>query len=374
MSLNDSEKLKRKLQDEYNRNVVKISELHEKIKIIKANSWDAKVTRAFSFSMFPWVLTIALMPVMIKLNIPLNIIQPSCVGVSILIGIIGEEVYTRKSKYREKLREFSESKTQRERIEEATKYEIEQEKLRSINKVLGKDCDYLSENYNKIKEYVDESTLEEISDNMDSINTVLQKKQLEANIMTTKNVLIEKFWRVIDKFYRFADILSAGLIGVFTFMAFCNMPIIGLNLLENMGLQTSLFSLLAPALIGGLAGSCYCFKKEKDHEFVFKNMNDQLGHDAISSLSEYEDNKDLESITKEIALIHLKLELEKQKLDYIAKTSSESETVSKTVEMDYSEKETTIDDVISQKEDNINEDQPLEQGFVLKKTMNKRIL
>ena len=341
MRIKDSEQIRKRLEEEYNDNCSKIDDLSKKIRALNENDLETRATGVMVFSILPWIASILVMPVIIKSGIiSLNLVQPLFVGVPILIGIIAEELFNRKSKCCERLKKFSNSKTQKEKIEESTKYEIEKKKLRSANKILKKNYDDLSENenlinslstsYNIIERDVDERTKEEIDDSIKNINNILQKKQQEVDVAATKSVLKEKFWKVRDKFNRFSDILKIGVLGGMTSMLLYDMPIMYLNQLENIQFQTSFLGVLAPAIIGGLACGVYGVKRRNNFISVFKTINNELGDNAMSEFSDYEKekqfDKNLENIIMDTCAIKLQLETEKQKLENLSSISN-SESV-----------------------------------------------
>ena len=391
MNLNDLKKIRKKLEEEYNENCSKIDELDDKIRVISANNFETKVNYALAFSMIPWVVSIFFMPAMVKSGIiPLNMVQPLSVGVPALVGIIGEELLAKKLKWRERLRKFSKAKTQKEKLAESTKYEIEKEKLISANKILKKNYDdllanerlinSLSTSYNITEKDVDERSKEEISNSIENTNNILQKKQQEVDIATTKSFLKEKFWKARDKAFRFTDVFMFGMMGGMGFMLFCDMPIICLNQLENIQFQASFFGILAPAVIGGLFGSGYLIKRTHDYISVFKTLNNQLGDNAISEIRDYEEDeqfaKNLENVITDTSAIKLKLESEKQKLNHVCETTSEIQMQSEVenLPMNYAKNETPLENMMPYMEESIFEEQSQEQGLVLKrdKNLNKK--
>ena len=349
MTIKDSKQIRKQLEEEYNENSSKIYDLNKKIEILKENNFESKFSGVLLFSIIPWTGSIILTPIIIKYGIiPLNIVQPLFAGIPTLIGIAAEELFARKLKSQEKLTRFSKSKTQKEQIEESTKYEIEKEKLKNKNKILKKSYDNLleSENlinslstgYNITEKDTDERTKEEISNNIENINNILQQKQQEMDIATTKNILREKFWRVRDKFYRFYDILTLSMLGGLMSMSLYDMPIIYQNQLGNIQFQTNFLGLLAPAIIGGLVCGGYGVKKRNNFVSVFKTINNELGDNAMSELADYEkekySKKDLETIIKDTCEIKLQLETEKQKLENVILNCSKVETIDKEQTLD----------------------------------------
>ena len=159
-------------------------------------------------------------------------------------------------------------------------------------------------------------------------------------------------------------------------MMLYDMPVIYLNQLENIQFQASFFEIFAPLIIGSLACGSYCAKKINDYTSVFKTINNQLGDNAISEFRDYEEDrqidKNLENIIKDTSAVKLKLESEKQKLDYISEISNELQIHSddEFVQMGHVESEIPFEDMMSFVEESIFEEQSKEQGPVLKKTLN----
>lgn len=238
------------------------------------------------------------------------------------------------------MRKFSKAKNQKEKIEESTRYEIEKEKLKNINKILKKNyndllanenlINSLSESYNITEKNIDERTKEEVANNIENINNILQKKQQELDIATTKSVLIEKFWRVRNKFNIFFDVIGIGMLGALLCTLLYGMPIVYINELENIQNSTGLFSVLAPAIIGNLVCGGYCVKRISHHTSAFKTINNELGDNTLPEFSNYEKDKqidkDLKNAINETCAVKLKLELEKQKLNNISEATSNLQT------------------------------------------------
>lgn len=340
MDIKDLEQIRKQLEEEYNKNCSKINDLNEKIRVIGTNSFETKAGFAILFSILAWIAAILLIPTIIKSGITsLNLVKLLCVGIPALIGIISEELFTRKLKCRDRLRKFSKSKTQKEKIEESTRYEIEKEKLESLNAVLRKGYDEisanenmiisLSENYNITKKVDDSKTVEETTTNIKNINAILEKQQHDINIATTKCVLKEKFLDVRDKFGKFFNIPMFGMEGSMFCMIIYYTPMIYMKNFQNIQSQANLIEALAPFVLGGLAYGGYCIKRKRDYTFVFKTLNKELGDNAISEFIDYEADKqidkDLENIIRDTSVVKVQLETEKQKLKNIISISNSKE-------------------------------------------------
>lgn len=318
------EKTKEILEKEYNENCTNINELNEKIRTIKANDLETKLTRAFAFSMIPWVATVLLSPAIINLGIiPINLISLLSIGVPTLIGITGEMLLTKKLKYKEKLESFSESKSQNEIIEESTRYEIEREKLRSSNKVLKKAFDNLEPEqylFNSLSEN-DSKSFEKL--NIENIDEILEKNKKEIDIITTKKFLKEKFWRIRDRFQKVIDFIVISILGGIGFMTLYNTPTIAINLRNSIQLQTSILGIILPLGIGGLVCGGYYLKRIKDYTYAFRNVNQELGQEALSDseiINKIYNNDienldiELENLINDTCDVKLQLESKRQNL------------------------------------------------------------
>ena len=318
------EKTKEILEKEYNENCTNINELNEKIRTIKANDLETKLTRAFAFSMIPWVATVLLSPAIINLGIiPINLISLLSIGVPTLIGITGEMLLTKKLKYKEKLESFSESKSQNEIIEESTRYEIEREKLRSSNKVLKKAFDNLEPEqylFNSLSKN-DSKSFEKL--NIENIDEILEKNKKEIDIITTKKFLKEKFWRIRDRFQKVIDFIVISILGGIGFMTLYNTPTIAINLRNSIQLQTSILGIILPLGIGGLVCGGYYLKRIKDYTYAFRNVNQELGQEALSDseiINKIYNNDienldiELENLINDTCDVKLQLESKRQNL------------------------------------------------------------
>ena len=339
--MSNIEKMKEILKKEYNENCTKISELSEKIRIIEKNDFETKSTIALLFSMLSWLAITFLLPTIIKTGIiPINLISPLSVVVPAFIGITGETLLTKKSNAKKEIKALSKSKSQKEIIAELTRYEIEREKLTSSNKVLEKaydnleskqnSFDLLSNEYNIVEKESDSKSVEELNLNIEKITEILDQKKRKIDIITTKSVLQEKFWRIRDRVQKVIDIITIFMLGGSGFMMVYDMPIIAINNLgNNIQLQTSILGILAPFGIGGLVCGGYSLKRIKNRIYAFRNVNKELGQEALSEeIKRKTYNNDierfdieLENLINDACMIKLQLESERQKLDNASQIS-----------------------------------------------------
>lgn len=175
----DIGKIKEDLKKEYNDNCKKINELSYKIRLLKINKFESKLYRIYAFSILPWLLSIVFSSFAAKHNIiPLNLISPLSIGTPLLIGAVTEKILTKKSKSNELLKKFSSSKLQSKLIEEITKFEIEREKLVTLNKICEKLYSKFDLNDNKFKFIMSEKEYENSDINIIKSNINMINKQL----------------------------------------------------------------------------------------------------------------------------------------------------------------------------------------------------
>lgn len=327
MNINNLKQIRKKFEKEYDENSLKIEELTEKIKIIQANDFETKVTGVVGFSLITWIIELLLLPFIIKTGIiSLNLLRPLFFVIPIAIGVAAEKLYIKNTKCLEKLRKFSKSKTQKENIEESTKLEIERKKLKFLNIVLKKEYTDLStmennvntllENYDITKKNVVNKTNEEIITRVDNLNDLLIQKQQEADVITTKCVLKDRFEniRTNNKAAWIFDMLgSCATIGMMCTLLY-HAPAFYLS-----QLQPNIISALAPFVVGGVVCGTSLSKIKKDNIDIFKKFNKKLANQAISDFDNFDENKqidkDLVNIIREICVIKLQLENEKIELE-----------------------------------------------------------
>lgn len=335
--MNNFEGTKKTIEKEYKDNYLKIKNLKSKLNIMSANSSDERLLFKIFGSVVAMIPTTFFMPTIIEnFSLPLSLVQPLYIGIPILSGVVIEELIAKKMKYKQKLQYITNAKSQREQIEESTKFEIEQEKLKKNNEVLIKvyDCivedekmiNSLSDKYNITEKENDNRTADEVSNNIEKISEDIVQKQEEIGELITKRVLRNKFWRVRDRFQKISDTIFLGGVGIAAGMILYNLPLIYLAGLEDMALQVSALQILVPGIIGGVLTTGYGIKRRKDYKDAFNNLNRELCENTISNISNYEEekqlDKDLEQLMSDVCTDKLQLEQEKRKLEILSLNES----------------------------------------------------
>lgn len=184
------DEIKKKIEKEYNENRVKMDNLKKSI-TIKMNSFKTKflffcacfiITGGLSILLFNGVANPSI--------IPSNLVYPIAIGLPTLIGITGERIISNKFKIKEKLKSFSKSKSDKEKIEESTRYELEIKKLEISNKILKETCKELEKQKLNNLTIMENQTL---NTNNKIKNTYLNYQiDDDQNIKENKNVLVKR--------------------------------------------------------------------------------------------------------------------------------------------------------------------------------------
>ena len=135
----DYERAKSRIERQLKRDYKKYYKLTKKIGDIKCNDIDVRIGTTLGIGALLWAAGMIALPAILNNGImPLEVIQPLSVGLPILGGLVAEEGMIKAFKNKERLKKASNAKTQQERIEHATKFEIARERLQSKIKVLEK--------------------------------------------------------------------------------------------------------------------------------------------------------------------------------------------------------------------------------------------
>ena len=334
----DYDKIKNKLEKEYEENYKKIYNLSEKIGNIKCNDNDITTGSTILLSIFAWAAAMIAMPSILRSGIlPFEAIQPLFFTVPLAVGATASKLMSKKFECKERLKRTTKAKSQKSRIEEATKLEIQKEKLLTANKVIEETLDEIESKKIINKMFANKTVIrskEQSQMSLAEIENILEltkennKQQKETIDKTaTKKFLKEKFWRVRDKGQGIIDTGLFGLLGALGTLMIYNMPVIAIqNGIGSYNLSIGLLQFLTPAIVGGLLGTGYGIKRYVDYKEAFKKVNkDILGEDSLpETISDSErkrkmaDNDverfdlELEQQIKTASDLRLKLEEEKR--------------------------------------------------------------
>lgn len=323
------DKTKEILEQEYNENVQKINDLEYKSWITRINSFDRKFELSTAFAMIPWIAIMFTTTLIAKSNIvPLELIQPLSIGVPALIGITGQQILYKKKKYKQELKEVSNAKSEKELIEENTRYDLEKAKLQDKNRAIKKTYDDLEANQIFLKTYSSRYIIsekeekdipdEDLKQKISDITNILEEEQEKLEKKSVKKFLSERFWRIRDKLQRFDYIIAYGGLGFLMPYMIYNLPGIAI-IAMGLPLNTSSFEMFAPGVIGLVVGSTYGLNKRKNQLSAFNKINNELGDEKLPQFRNDGDSDEYEQqLTKQIEKVSatkMQLETTKRKLE-----------------------------------------------------------
>lgn len=290
--------------------------------------------------MLPWLLSIVFSSFAAKHNIiPLNLISPLSIGTPLLIGAVTEKILTKKSKSNELLKKFSSSKLQSKLIEEITKFEIEREKLVTLNKICEKLYSKFDLNDNKFKFIMNEKEYENsniniIKSNINMINKQLIDKKNELNIIITKKFFEKRFGNLKRKSIKNTNIITTSLFGGTIFMMIYNAPIILNNSMGNIiYLKSTILSMLAQIGFGALICGIYSIKRNQIYTRASKIFSKQLKNKKSIENDKFEELKyldfELNKLIDDICTLKEKKEIESKKIEFITNNISMKENTTR---------------------------------------------
>lgn len=119
MKIQDLKQIRKKLEKEYNENCLKINDLDKKIEVMNAYDFEKRAGFALIFSVVSLLVNILIIGIIPDFSfIPKTLITPLSFLTNTLVGITIEEILVRKTNLRERFKEFSKSKKQKEKLED----------------------------------------------------------------------------------------------------------------------------------------------------------------------------------------------------------------------------------------------------------------
>lgn len=286
------EELKKELESEAVENNNRIKLCDGRMRIANANSFEYKATNILGFSLLGYLIVFLLSSIIFKnLSIPVLAYQTMVITSSIGLGTLFTNSLFKKYKIKERLKMFSESKTDIEKLQEEVNYQIESEKACNRNKVIKETLDTinstesmvneLSNKYDITEKYSSRSK-EELENSIEEISNLIKEKYNELDILSSKKVLHDRFWKIRSKFDKNANLIAYSLIvGVFA-SGIVGIPFITFNsIAATSTILARTLSVFWPLVIGSMGTFVYFIKRNKDYEKVFNNYNSQLEDEAL---------------------------------------------------------------------------------------------
>lgn len=334
MKIEELKKITQKLKDTKDENYNKISMYYNKYRIVSENQKDYQLMKTLTFSTFPFFVMIITLMLNDTLTINLlNTIPPLTLPIitiagSLTIGSTINKILNKKSKIKEKFKNFSKSKTEIEKLEEELNYKIKLEKLKNRNIIIEDILDNIEskitilENISSNIEKDEIKTEEELRITINELSKILNEKYNKLDILTTQKVLSNRFHKIRQKGQKILDIPTVAMLSGLVATVFTTLPFIVTHTEEYIPFFKKEILLISSLTIGPVMGVTYYLKENSNENKVFNKINKTLGSNALSEKENnlYSEKAQIkkvinqllsEIITTKIMLIEHKQALEK---------------------------------------------------------------
>lgn len=334
MKIEELKKITQKLKDTKDENYNKISMYYNKYRIVSENQKDYQLMKTLTFSTFPFFVMIITLMLNDTLTINLlNTIPPLTLPIitiagSLTIGSTINKILNKKSKIKEKFKNFSKSKTEIEKLEEELNYKIKLEKLKNRNIIIEDILDNIEskitilENISSNIDKDEIKTEEELRITINELSKILNEKYNKLDILTTQKVLSNRFYKIRQKGQKILDIPMIVMLSGLIATVFTTLPFIVTHTEEYIPFFKKEILLISSLTIGPVIGVTYYLKKNSNENKVFNKINKTLGNNALSEKENnlYSEKAQIkkvinqllsEIITTKIMLIEHKQALEK---------------------------------------------------------------
>lgn len=346
MTTKELENTKKELYEIKRDNYNKIRNYNEKMKMCKVNQKDSQLGNTLAISTFPYFITIFILMFIdgkVNMNLPLNIIPPYVVpiiliGGSLGIGSVINKLINKKYKTKERFNSFSKSKTEVEKIKDEVLNQIELEKLNNRNKVIDDIIKKIEENISILSRISSRyrvtyrslsQTKEETTDYINQISNLLEEKYQELDVLTTKKVLHENFWKVRNKIQKGMELIMVAFgAGIGTMMLTTLPFIITNNLIGTITLLQTNIIFISSLLGGAIVPEIYWINRTKNRKNAFEELNQTLEQNSLpnniedAKREEVELKSLIERKISEISLAEVQLLEQKQVLERLTMDDS----------------------------------------------------
>lgn len=326
MNKENLEKIKNKLQEQYNINLNKEKINSARSRLLKINSKEEILLKIVCMSSMIYMLIVLSLlfvfnnPIVLSAItnvIPVHGIPFVMMAVSSTLGTTIIKSFYKKNKLKEKIELFSDAKTDEQRLKEEISYQIESEKIKNKNLAIKKTMenldskqlilDKISQNYEINKKDISEEELYKMYGS-------LQQNYKELDDITTKKVLFERFCGVNNKAYRILNMmLNFSMVGVFPMMLVAT-PIIMLSVsFPNPSLISTLTAVFGSFIAGNVMNGILYVKKNKIYKNVFNKYYKEIEINFNEEENEYSEQL-IEQKINDISINEAKfLELKSEK-------------------------------------------------------------
>lgn len=339
------ERIKSEFEKEKEQNNEQILINSKRAKLSQLNQFELKAQLTLAFSMLgyiglvvAWIILTKIFDITTITNIiPAEIFPVVLSGGSLAIGTIINKMVYKKQKIKEKFKAFSNSKTQTDKLEELVHYQTELQKTYNRNRVIDETINILNSNQSVLSkissryDLIDRNspkTEEEAKQSIKELSSFIKERYEQLDLLTTKEVLHNKFGRVKPDFYDTGLILTSSMmIGLGTVIAPVGML---KDFITNGSLFVSMCQLVV--LMPVVGSSVYIIKRRKEHKKAFNKLNAQLENNILTDKLD----KSIDTQIRELSLALVQLKEQEKTLETLieeeTKTNVNNQDLEKTTQ------------------------------------------
>ena len=258
--------------------------------------------------------------------IPADYLPLLLMGVSAGIGKVFSAISEKFTQYKKRFKEISKAKSDKAKIEEIAKYNIKSEQMTNRYKIITEVLDRLAQDHKSLDEldkkydlsYTCLPQTEEDTDKaIDNLSQQLKEKYTELDLITTKKVMHEMFYKSRFRSNRFDKAFNnAALLWVITSTVTVLTHIFFGNVLPFTNTGKLIYALVS-ILGGGVFANTIAIKQARDPYKVFNKMNKELGSKGFAKKPNKDEQEELNEIYKDfyrtqLQIINLEVQLQEQ--------------------------------------------------------------
>lgn len=355
MKLRDFEKSKKELEKQIEKNNQPFLQYDEQYRMAKTNQTEYKIGTTLFFSLLAYLaifigsaISLSITGNPLLASIPRTIYPVVILGASTGLGIIGRTLMEKKFRLKERLRAFTNAKTDTEKLVEEIKNEIELKKMETRNHALREAMEKLTADEQKLKSiserYVinekEERTQDSAKAKSASLMSKLQEKFIQLDSLVAKKVISDRFFHQRQKGQSIMDtMMMAGGCGIAALLYYTlTLMTVSIHvtgpLVEGIG---GTFTLFAPAILTGTAAGIYHRVRNRNYQKAFSILNATLKDEALPSKSKdtFEERQTIQNLIdktiSEIVTDTIELQEERRYLETFNISTPESDEPAKEI-------------------------------------------
>lgn len=268
---NYSDKIKESLNEKIKnlRNVIDFAD--ERKRVSKANTFEFKALSIVGMSMIAYVLLTMITTLVMATGvaIPSSILLPTgFIGLSLLGGAVTNAIMNKHYKVKERFKEFSKAKTDKEKLASELEYSIYLEQAKNKKAILENVLANI-ENSEMLLKNLEHNLSSNISSdsNINNLYELLAEQYDSFDTLTAKKTISKFFMSERDNYKKVMLTVIGFAFGFMVPLIMILCPFILFNVAVSPALMTSL------GIIGSLASGAYVLNKNNNCRKVFEEMN-----------------------------------------------------------------------------------------------------